>query len=65
MTGVGSCLNEWLPSDSLFVQVGTESLVDKSKSTKTTLMNLFEECGNFDVEGAFHPILRSADSNPV
>lgn len=34
------------------LEVGTESLVDKSKSTKTTLMKLFEEAGNRDIEGA-------------
>jgi len=32
------------------LEVGTESLVDKSKSTKTVLMDLFK--GNTDVEGA-------------
>jgi hydroxymethylglutaryl-CoA synthase len=32
------------------VEVGTESLVDKSKSTKTVLMQLFG--GNADIEGA-------------
>lgn len=32
------------------LEVGTESLVDKSKSTKTTLMQLFGD--NRDVEGA-------------
>ena len=32
------------------LEVGTETLVDKSKSTKTVLMDLFE--GNTDVEGA-------------
>ena len=32
------------------LEVGTESLVDKSKSTKTVLMDLFE--GNTDIEGA-------------
>ncbi len=31
------------------VEVGTETLVDKSKSTKTTLMQLFD--GNVDIEG--------------
>jgi hydroxymethylglutaryl-CoA synthase len=31
--------------------VGTESLVDKSKSTKTTLMKLFEASGNRSIEG--------------
>ena len=34
------------------LDVGTESLVDKSKSTKTTLMRLFAESGNRDIEGA-------------
>ena len=32
------------------VEVGTETLVDKSKSTKTILMDLFD--GNTDIEGA-------------
>lgn len=34
------------------LEVGTESLVDKSKSTKTVLMELFAESGNRDIEGA-------------
>ena len=34
------------------LDVGTESLVDKSKSTKTTLMRLFAAAGNRDIEGA-------------
>ncbi|GLD96795.1 hypothetical protein PINS_up005478 [Pythium insidiosum] len=33
------------------VEVGTETLVDKSKSTKTVLMQLFEPSGNTDIEG--------------
>lgn len=33
------------------MEVGTESLVDKSKSTKTVLMDLFAGSGNTDVEG--------------
>lgn len=33
------------------VDVGTETIVDKSKSVKTVLMELFAECGNHDVEG--------------
>uniref|UniRef100_A0A8C4R9K3 Hydroxymethylglutaryl-CoA synthase n=1 Tax=Eptatretus burgeri TaxID=7764 RepID=A0A8C4R9K3_EPTBU len=33
------------------LEVGTETLVDKSKSVKTVLMQLFEESGNSDVEG--------------
>lgn len=38
------------PMDVGRVEVGTETLVDKSKSTKTVLMDLFE--GNTDIEGA-------------
>lgn len=34
------------------LEVGTESLTDKSKSTKTVLMDLFEGSGNSDIEGA-------------
>ncbi|KAF8940650.1 hydroxymethylglutaryl-CoA synthase [Dissophora ornata] len=34
-----------------FLEVGTESIIDKSKSVKTVLMSLFEESGNFDVVG--------------
>lgn len=34
-----------------FLAVGTETLIDKSKSTKTVLMQLFAESGNYDVEG--------------
>eukprot|EP00177_Eucheuma_denticulatum_P008431 GFKZ01015328.1.p1 GENE.GFKZ01015328.1~~GFKZ01015328.1.p1 ORF type:complete len:458 (-),score=50.01 GFKZ01015328.1:575-1888(-) len=33
------------------LEVGTETLVDKSKSIKTSLMALFERSGNSDVEG--------------
>lgn len=33
------------------LEVGTETLVDKSKSTKTVLMNLFSKYGNNDIEG--------------
>ncbi|KAH8863143.1 Hydroxymethylglutaryl-CoA synthase, cytoplasmic [Schistosoma japonicum] len=35
----------------LDLQVGTETIIDKSKSTKTVLMQLFEAAGNFDIEG--------------
>ena len=31
--------------------MGTETLVDKSKSTKTVLMQLFESYGNTDIQG--------------
>ena len=33
------------------LEVGTESLIDKSKSVKTVLMDLFNDSGNSDVEG--------------
>jgi hydroxymethylglutaryl-CoA synthase len=33
------------------LDVGTETLIDKSKSIKSTLMSLFEESGNTDIEG--------------
>jgi hydroxymethylglutaryl-CoA synthase len=34
------------------LEVGTETLADKAKSTKTVLMSLFEPHGNTDVDGA-------------
>lgn len=34
------------------LEVGTETLVDKSKSTKTVLMQLFADSGNTNIEGA-------------
>ena len=33
------------------LEVGTETLIDKSKSTKTVLMDLFAKYGNTDIEG--------------
>jgi len=33
------------------LDVGTETLIDKSKSVKSTLMSLFEPSGNTDIEG--------------
>ncbi|KAF1987093.1 hydroxymethylglutaryl-CoA synthase [Aulographum hederae CBS 113979] len=33
------------------MEVGTETLLDKSKSVKSVLMQLFEESGNYNVEG--------------
>ena len=39
------------PSQIGRLEVGTETLIDKSKSVKTVLMNLFRESGNYDVEG--------------
>ncbi|KAJ3191332.1 hypothetical protein HK101_007860 [Irineochytrium annulatum] len=39
------------PRDIGRLDVGTETIIDKSKSVKTVLMQLFSEVGNFDVEG--------------
>ncbi|KZT07310.1 hydroxymethylglutaryl-CoA synthase [Laetiporus sulphureus 93-53] len=33
------------------IDVGTETIIDKSKATKTVLMDLFAEAGNSDIEG--------------
>ena len=33
------------------MEVGTETMLDKSKSVKSVLMQLFEKSGNYDVEG--------------
>jgi hydroxymethylglutaryl-CoA synthase len=33
------------------LEVGTETILDKSKSVKTVLMQLFEQSGNTDIEG--------------
>lgn len=33
------------------LEVGTETIIDKSKSVKSALMQLFEESGNTDIEG--------------
>ncbi|XP_072903874.1 hydroxymethylglutaryl-CoA synthase, cytoplasmic isoform X1 [Hemitrygon akajei] len=41
-----------LPYESIGrLEVGTETIIDKSKSVKTVLMQLFEESGNTDIEG--------------
>lgn len=39
------------PKDIGFMMIGTETIVDKSKSVKTVLMDLFKDSGNTDVEG--------------
>ena len=39
------------PRDIGRLEVGTETLLDKAKSVKTNLMDLFKECGNYDIEG--------------
>ena len=33
------------------LDVGTETIIDKSKSVKTVLMDLFAASGNYDIEG--------------
>ncbi|KVH95444.1 Hydroxymethylglutaryl-coenzyme A synthase, active site-containing protein [Cynara cardunculus var. scolymus] len=33
------------------LEVGSETVIDKSKSIKTFLMKIFEDCGNTDIEG--------------
>lgn len=33
------------------LEIGTETLLDKSKSVKTVLMDLFKASGNHDIEG--------------
>ncbi|KAI9076636.1 hypothetical protein K1719_041109 [Acacia pycnantha] len=33
------------------LEVGSETVIDKSKSIKTFLMQIFEKCGNSDIEG--------------
>ena len=33
------------------LEIGTETLLDKSKSTKTVIMDLFSQSGNTDIEG--------------
>jgi hydroxymethylglutaryl-CoA synthase len=33
------------------LEVGSETVIDKSKSIKTWVMQIFEECGNTDIEG--------------
>jgi hydroxymethylglutaryl-CoA synthase len=33
------------------LEVGTETIIDKSKAVKTVLMELFQESGNTDIEG--------------
>lgn len=33
------------------LEIGTETIIDKSKSVKTTLMELFKQSNNYDIEG--------------
>lgn len=39
------------PHDIGHLEVGSETIIDKSKSTKSILMNLFSELGNKNIEG--------------
>lgn len=43
--------NNIKPSQVGKLEVGTETLIDKSKSVKTVLMQLFAASGNHDIEG--------------
>ncbi len=43
--------NKIHPSEIGRLEVGTETIIDKSKSVKTALMQLFEQSGNTDIEG--------------
>ncbi|WOL13090.1 hydroxymethylglutaryl-CoA synthase-like [Canna indica] len=53
LTAVTSLLKKYQvdPKQIGRLEVGTETVIDKSKSIKTWLMQLFEECGNTDIEG--------------
>ncbi|KAF2225534.1 hydroxymethylglutaryl-coenzyme A synthase C terminal-domain-containing protein [Elsinoe ampelina] len=53
LTTVSSLLKKYNidPASIGRLEVGTETLLDKSKSVKTVLMQLFEESGNTNVEG--------------
>lgn len=53
LTVVGRLLQRYQvePSSIGRLEVGTETVVDKSKSIKSVLMQLFEKSGNTDIEG--------------
>ncbi|KAI8919123.1 hydroxymethylglutaryl-coenzyme A synthase C terminal-domain-containing protein [Powellomyces hirtus] len=53
MTVVQSLLEKYsiAPTDIGRLEVGTETIIDKSKSVKSVLMQLFAESGNTDIEG--------------
>ncbi|KAF8705234.1 Hydroxymethylglutaryl-CoA synthase 2, partial [Rhizoctonia solani] len=53
LTAVSSLLEKYKidPKSIGRIDVGTETIIDKSKSVKTVLMDLFAESGNFDIEG--------------
>ncbi|KAF4540644.1 Hydroxymethylglutaryl-CoA synthase [Lasiodiplodia theobromae] len=53
LTTVSSLLRKYSihPKSIGRLEVGTESMLDKSKSCKTVLMQLFEKHGNFEIDG--------------
>ncbi|KAK6158094.1 hypothetical protein DH2020_005408 [Rehmannia glutinosa] len=53
MTAVTSLLEKYGvdPKEIGRLEVGSETVLDKSKSIKTFLMPIFEKCGNTDIEG--------------
>ncbi|RYR06790.1 hypothetical protein Ahy_B05g074107 isoform B [Arachis hypogaea] len=53
LTAVSSLLKKYKidPKQIGRMEVGSETVIDKSKSIKTFLMQLFEESGNTDIEG--------------
>ncbi|KIM34331.1 hypothetical protein M408DRAFT_325760 [Serendipita vermifera MAFF 305830] len=53
LNAVGSLLKKYNidPKSIGRIDVGTETIIDKAKSVKTVLMQLFEEAGNSDIEG--------------
>lgn len=53
LTAVSSLLRRYQidPRSVGRLEVGTETILDKSKSVKTVLMQLFESCGNTNIEG--------------
>uniref|UniRef100_A0A5B6Z694 Hydroxymethylglutaryl-CoA synthase n=1 Tax=Davidia involucrata TaxID=16924 RepID=A0A5B6Z694_DAVIN len=53
LTAVTSLLEKYGidPKEIGRLEVGSETVIDKSKSIKTFLMQIFEDCGNTDIEG--------------
>eukprot|EP00056_Hartaetosiga_gracilis_P005218 m.82580 g.82580 ORF g.82580 m.82580 type:complete len:519 (+) comp12091_c0_seq1:181-1737(+) len=53
MTAVSNLMEKYnIPYSAIGrIEVGTESIVDKSKAVKTSLMDMFAEKGNTDIEG--------------
>nr|GMD98196.1 hydroxymethylglutaryl-CoA synthase-like [Ipomoea batatas] len=53
LTAVSSLLEKYGvdPKQIGRLEVGSETVIDKSKSIKTFLMQIFEKCGNTDIEG--------------